>query len=120
MRTRETDADPLVNLSEVVEIELVIRKRMSEFAAGQHRSRIHGTGFDFAGLREWEAGDRIASIDWPQSSITNFSPLMVRDFEQPSTGTVMAVADASLSTRCGVGGASIGGTIARAIATVGM
>ncbi len=112
--------DALVNLSEIAEIELVIRKRMSEFAPGQHRSRIHGAGFDFGGLREWEAGDRIASIDWPQSSLTHFNPFIVRTFEQPSTGTIMAVADASLSTRCGAGPFLIAGIIARAIATIGM
>ena len=112
--------DALVNLSEIAEIELVIRKRMSEFAPGQHRSRIHGAGFDFGGLREWEAGDRIASIDWPQSSLTHFNPFIVRTFEQPSTGTIMAVADASLSTRCGAGPFLIAGIIAHAIATIGM
>jgi uncharacterized protein (DUF58 family) len=120
MRTREASADSLVNLSEIAEIELVIRKRMSEFAPGQHRSRIHGAGFDFGGLRDWEAGDRIAAIDWPQSSLTHFSPFIVRTFEQPSTGTIVAVADASLSTRCGLGPVSIASTIARAIATIGM
>ena len=114
------DADALVNLSDIAEIELVIRKRMSEFAPGQHRSRVHGTGFDFGGLRDWEAGDRIAAIDWPQSSLTNFSPLIVRTFEQPSTGTIVAVADRSLSTRCGFGPISIAHIVARAIATLGM
>jgi uncharacterized protein (DUF58 family) len=52
--------------------------------------------------------------------LTNFSPLAVRDFEQPSTATVMAVADRSLSTRCGNEGAPIASAIARAIATIGM
>lgn len=128
MRTRpstwlgasERDPEPLINLSEITEIELVIRKRMKEFTLGDHKSVFHGTGFDFVGLRDWQAGDRFESIDWAQSTITNFSPLVVRDFEQPTTATVIVVADGSLSTRCGVNGVPIAATIARAIATIGM
>ena len=87
---------------------------------------FHGTGFDFVGLRDWQAGDRFENIDWPQSSLTNFSPLIVREFEQPTTSSVIMVADRSASTRCGAtGGSDTRGTqiatlIARAIATVGM
>src|SRR5262249_11036829 len=69
---------------------------------------------------EWQAGDRFSSIDWPQSTLTNFTPLIVREFEQPSTAGVVVVADASLSTRCGAGGVRIATAIARAIATIGM
>ena len=47
-----------------------------------------GAGFDLVGLRTWEPGDRLSAVDWPQSSLTNFSPLVVRDFEQPGTATV--------------------------------
>lgn len=111
---------PLVNLSEITEVELIILRRMREFSIGEHRSQFQGTGFDFVGLREWQAGDRFSSIDWPQSTLTNFRPLMVREFEQPSTATVVAVADMSLSTRCGIDGQRIAALIARAIATLGM
>ena len=120
MRTREQEVEPLVNLSELTEIELLILKRMREFTMGEHRSLFHGTGFDFVGIRAWQPGDRLSAIDWPQSTLTNFSPLMVRDFEQPSTAAVVAVADASLSTRCGMDGVPIAAAIARAIGTIGM
>jgi uncharacterized protein (DUF58 family) len=120
MRTREQEVEPLVNLSELDEIELLILKRMREFTMGEHRSLFHGTGFDFVGIRAWQPGDRLSAIDWPQSTLTNFSPLMVRDFEQPSTAAVIAVADASLSTRCGMDGVPIAAAIARAIGTIGM
>ena len=120
MRTRETDVEPFVNLSELTEIELLILRRMREYTIGEHRSVFHGTGFDYVGLREWQAGDRMSQIDWPQSSLTNFSPLIVRDFEQPSTASVVAVADGSLSTRCGIDGVPIAAAIARAIGTIGM
>ena len=120
MRTREQDVEPFVNLSELTEIELLILRRMREFTIGEHRSLFHGSGFDFVGLREWEPGDRASAIDWPQSTLTNFSPLIVRDFEQPSTAHVVVVADRSLSTRCGIDGVPIAAAIARAIGTIGM
>ncbi|HUE90449.1 MAG TPA: DUF58 domain-containing protein [Vicinamibacterales bacterium] len=126
MRTRERwtggirDAEPLISLSDITEIELIILRRMREFTIGDHASRFHGSGFDFVGLRDWQAGDRFESIDWPQSSLTNFSPLIIREFEQPSTSSVVMVADRSLSTRCGMDGVPIATTIARALATIGM
>jgi uncharacterized protein (DUF58 family) len=119
MRTREHDQS-LVSLSDVTEIELLILRRMREFTIGEHRSTFHGVGFEFVGLREWQPGDRLSQVEWAQSTITNFNPMIVREFEQPSTAGVLAVADTSLSTRCGANGALIASTIARAIATIGM
>jgi uncharacterized protein (DUF58 family) len=120
MRSREHADDSYVNLSDLSEIELLILKRMREFTIGDHRSMFRGSGFDFVGLRDWQPGDRLAAIDWPQSTLTNFSPLIVRDFDQPSTAGVMAVADASLSTRCGIDGVPIASAVARAIGTIGI
>ncbi len=111
---------PLISLTDITEIELLILRRMREMTIGDHRSMGHGSGFDFVGLRDWQAGDRFSTIDWAQSSLTNFSPLVVREFEQPSTATVMVVADGSLSTRCGVQGVPIARGVARALATIGM
>src|SRR5881628_960395 len=120
MRTREQDVEPFVNLSELAEIELLIMRRMREFTIGEHRSLFTGSGFDFVGLRDWQPGDRMSNIDWAQSTLTNFSPMVVRDFEQRSTATVIAVADSSLSTRCGIDGIPIAAAIARTIGTIGM
>ena len=107
MRTREQEVEPLINLSEITEVELLILKRMREFTIGEHSSMFHGTGFDFVGLRDWQAGDRFENIDWPQSSLNNFSPLVVREFEQPTTSSVIMVADRSASTRCGANAGSV-------------
>jgi uncharacterized protein (DUF58 family) len=111
---------PLVNLSEIAEIELFILRRMKEFTLGDHASVFKGSGFNFVGLRDWQPGDRTSNIDWAQSTLTNFSPMIVRDYEQRSTATVVAVADASLSTRCGIDGVPIAAAIARTIGTIGM
>ncbi len=120
MKVRADQEPALVSLADITEIELVILKRMRDVTIGDHRSRQHGTGFDFVGLREWQPGDRFSAIDWGQSTLTNFSPLIVREFEQPSTATVVAVADLSLSTRCGIDGVPIAAPVARAIATIGL
>jgi len=119
MRYAES-TEPLVSLAEIAEIELFILKRMREFTLGGHASAFKGPGFNFVGLRDWEPGDRLSSIDWAQSSLTNFSPMIMREFEQDSTATVMAVADASLSTRCGAAGVPIAAAIARSVAAVGL
>ena len=111
---------PLVSLADITAIELLILRRMTDVTMGDHRSRSHGTGFDFVGLRDWQPGDRFSSIDWAQSSLTNFAPIIIREFEQPSTATVIAVADHSLSTRCGIDGVPIAAAVARAVATIGL
>ena len=128
LRTREQRrVEPLINLSEITEIELLILKRMREFTIGEHRSLFHGTGFDFVGLRDWQAGDRFEHIDWPQSSLTNFSPLIVREFEQPthrrasSSSPIARRRRAAASTRRRRSPRpAIATLIARAIATIGM
>ncbi|HXG88172.1 MAG TPA: DUF58 domain-containing protein [Vicinamibacterales bacterium] len=114
------NAEPLISLSDITEVELLILKRMREFTIGDHASRFHGSGFDFVGLRDYQPGDRFESIDWAQSSLTNFSPMIIREFEQPSTSSVVMVADRSLSTRCGIDGVPIATIIARTLATIGL
>ena len=79
------EAPPYVNLADIAEIELLILKRMREVTIGEHRSSAHGSGFDFQGLRAWQPGDHPSSIDWAPSTITNFSPPLVRDVGRPST-----------------------------------
>ena len=112
--------DELVSWAEVQDIELVVVRRMREYMTGPHRSIFNGGGFDFVGLRDWQPGDRASSIDWPQSTLTNFSPMIIREYEQQSTARVVVVADTSLSTRCGVGGVPVATVIARAVATLAL
>src|SRR3970040_2460567 len=111
--------DP-INLDEISEIELFIMKRMKEFTLGDHASVFKGQGFNFVGLRDWEPGDRMASIDWAQSTLNNFSPMITREFEQDSNAALAAVADMWLSPRGGGGGDLIAPPIARAVAAAGL
>ena len=110
----------LVDFAEISEIELRVLKRMKEYTLGDHGSVFHGTGVDFVGLRDWQGGDRLSSIDWPQSTLTNFTPMVIREYEQPGTAPVVVVADRSPSTRCGTGGTPIAAGVARAMATIGL
>jgi len=120
-RSARADAeDSLISWSEIQDVELVIVRRMQEFGIGAHPSMFHGTGFDLAGLRDWQPGDRLSTIDWPQSSLTNFSPLITREFDQESNAPIVIAADVSQSTRCGVRGEPIARGIARAVATFAM
>jgi uncharacterized protein (DUF58 family) len=110
----------LVDFADVTEIELRVLRRMKEYTLGDHGSVFHGSGVDFVGLRDWQAGDRPSSIDWPQSSLTNFTPMVVREYEQPGTAPIVVIADQSPSTRCGMAGVPIAAGIARAVATIGL
>ena len=109
-----------IDLAEIEALELVVLGRMKEFSLGSHDSVFQGSGFDFVGLREWQPGDRPSSIDWSESIINNFSPLVSREFEQESTASVVLVVDDSLSARCGAVGIQIGAAISRLMATLGL
>ena len=116
----ERSNNDFVDFAEISEIELRVLKRMKEYTLGDHGSVFHGTGVDFVGLRDWQAGDRLSSIDWPQSTLTNFNPMVIREYEQPGTAPIVVVADRSPSTRCGAGGTPIAAGVARAMATIGL
>jgi len=115
-----TDTSALVSWSDIRDVELVVVRRMQEFAIGSHPSLFHGAGQDLAGLRDWQPGDRLSTIDWPQSTLTNFSPLVTREFDQESTASVVIAADISGSTRCGTADQPIAKVIAMAVATFAM
>src|SRR2546425_3611580 len=112
------DEAPYVSLADVTEIELLILRRMRAVTLGQHRSTAPGSGFDFHGLRDWQPGDRPSSIDWAQSTMTNLSSLLVREFEQPSTAVGTALTGVSPSAPCGAGGTPISALGARAVGSI--
>ena len=113
------DAEFSFDPADIAQIELHILRWMREFTTGDHASLSTGTGFNLVGLKDWEPGDAISTVDWAQSSLTNFSPLITRQFEQDSNATVIALADDSASTRCGAGGVRIQTAICRSLAALG-
>ena len=110
----------LVGWDEIQDIELVIVRRMREHASGVHPSTFRGAGHEPAGLRDWQPGDRPSAIDWAQSTLTNFAPLVTREQEHESTARIVIVADTSLSTRCGAGGVPVATIIARTVGTLAL
>lgn len=106
--------------AEVAQIEIHILRWMREHTSGDHASLAAGAGVNLTGLKEWEPGDPVSTVDWAQSSLTNFSPLMTRQFEQDSNATIIALADQSASTRCGAHGVSIQAAICRCVAAIGL
>ena len=113
-------SDPLVGWDEIQDIELVIVRRMREHGSGAHPSAFRGAGHEPAGLRDWQPGDRPSAIDWAQSTLTNFAPLVTREQEHESTARIVIVADTSLSTRCGAGGVPVATIIARTVGTLAL
>ena len=113
-------SDDLVGWDEIQDIELVIVRRMREHASGAHPSAFRGAGHEPAGLRDWQPGDRPSAIDWAQSTLTNFAPLVTREQEHESTARIVIVADTSLSTRCGAGGVPVATIIARTVGTLAL
>ena len=118
--TPPADAAVVVGWDEIQDIELVIVRRMREYASGAHPSAFRGMGHEPAGLRDWQPGDRPSAIDWAQSTLTNFAPLVTREQEQESTAQIVIVADTSLSTRCGAAGVPVATIIARAVGTLAL
>lgn len=102
----------------IAQVELHILRRMREVAQGDHASNAAGVGVDLVGLKDWEPGDAIGTVDWAQSSLNNFSPLVTRQFEERRGGTVLVLADASRSTRCGMHGVRIATLVERTLAVL--
>ena len=120
MTAPATPSDALVGWDEIQDIELVIVRRMREHSAGAHPSAFRGAGHEPAGLRDWQPGDRPSAIDWAQSTLTNFAPLVTREQEHESTARLVIVADTSLSTRCGADGVPVATIIARTVGTLAL
>lgn len=51
-------------LKRIYEIEIIVKKKISDVNSGAHRSIFFGEGFDFEEYREYSAGDDVKKIDW--------------------------------------------------------
>ena len=121
MRTqRREDVEPLVNLADITEIELVILKRMREVTHRRSPQPLARLGLRLrrparlAGRRPVLV-DRLGAVDAHQ-----LQPARRPRVRAAEHGDGRRVADVSLSTRCGVDGVPIAAAIARAIATIGL
>lgn len=100
-------------------IELYAKKIARGLLLGGNRSTSKGQGFDFDQIREYQEGDDVRSIDWNSSARMN--KVLVKQFREEKTRTVLLALDISTSTHYGSGSiskAESAATMAGVIASV--
>lgn len=88
-------------LAKIYKLELKTRRLLSGPLAGDYRSKLKGSGFEFNQLREYQQGDDIRFIDWKSSARAN--KMLVRQYLEDRNRTVILVVDVSASTLYGSG-----------------
>src|SRR5258705_3082831 len=74
-------------------------RRLDGLLQGDYRSLFHGTGLDFAALREYQFGDDVRAIDWNVTARMN-TPY-VREFHEDRDITAWFLLDVSPSVDFG-------------------
>jgi len=88
-------------MQKVRQLELRMRRNVSEVFAGEFSSAFRGQGMEFSEVREYQPGDEIRSIDWNVTARTG-APYIKRYVEEREL-TVILVVDRSASNRFGSG-----------------
>lgn len=82
-------------------IDLVAFKKVSSLLAGNYKTSFHGSGIEFAGIREYSLGDDTADIDWKASARTGKT--YIKKYEEDRERKVLFVVDVGSSMRFGSG-----------------
>jgi uncharacterized protein (DUF58 family) len=85
-------------------LEIRTRKLVDESLAGSYHSMFRGRGMEFAGVREYIAGDDVRTIDWNVSA--RMGHPFVKKFTEERELTVVLLVDASGSGRFGTAAAT--------------
>jgi uncharacterized protein (DUF58 family) len=88
-------------LRKVQRIQIVANRSVNDFLAGQYRSVFRGRGMEFDGVREYQPGDEIRTIDWNVTARAG-TPFIKRYCEEREL-TVMFLVDVSASGAFGSG-----------------
>lgn len=83
-------------ISKIKHIEIFTKKLVRGLLQGQTRSSLKGSGFDFDQIRDYQEGDDIRSIDWKSSARAN--KIVVKQFREEKTRTILLALDISAST----------------------
>ncbi len=86
-------------LKKVRRIEIRTRHLVNDVFSGEYHSVFKGRGMEFEGVREYQPGDEIRSIDWNVTA--RLGHPFVKKFQEERELTVMLVVDASGSGRFG-------------------
>lgn len=84
-------------LKQINLIELNTKRILSGSLIGTTKSKQKGAGFEFDQIREYQPGDDIRFIDWKGSARSN--KLLVRQYNEERSRTIMLVVDGSASTQ---------------------
>lgn len=82
-------------------IDLVAFKKVSSLLAGNYKTSFHGSGVEFAGIREYSMGDDTASIDWKATARTGKA--YIKKYEEDRERKVLFIVDVGSSMRFGNG-----------------
>lgn len=86
-------------IKKVRELEIAMRRSVSEVFAGEYSSAFRGRGMEFSEVREYQPGDDVRTIDWNVTARQN-APYIKRFVEEREL-TVMLAVDLSGSGRFG-------------------
>lgn len=82
-------------------VDLVAFKKVSSLLAGNYKTSFHGSGIEFAGIREYSLGDETSDIDWRASARTGKT--YIKKYEEDRERKVLFIVDVGESMRFGSG-----------------
>lgn len=80
-------------------IDLITFKKISSLLAGNYKTSFHGSGIEFADIREYSLGDDTADIDWKATARTGKT--YIKKYEEDRERKVLFVVDTGSSMRFG-------------------
>lgn len=94
-RTLEAPTEILVypTWKDVRRLEALGKQRQLGLMFGSHRTKLVGMGTEFAGFRDYVAGDTFRSIDWKSSA--RRGEMVVRQYEMEKNVQIICMVDAS-------------------------
>lgn len=88
-------------LKKIRHIELTTKRLLGGTRSGDTITRQKGYGLEFDQIREYQQGDDVRYIDWKSSARTN--KVLVKQYYQEYSRTIMLLVDISASTSFGSG-----------------
>ncbi|EKD29476.1 MAG: protein of unknown function DUF58 [uncultured bacterium (gcode 4)] len=82
-------------------INLVTLKKVSALFAGNYKTSFHGSGIEFAGIREYTFGDSVGDIDWKTTA--RMGKTYIKTYEEDRERKVLFLLDMGASMRFGSG-----------------
>ena len=98
-------------------VQLAAARRIAAPWQGAYRSAFRGQGIEFAGVREYVAGDDARTVDWRVTARTG--RLAVRTYTEERNCTVLFLADVGPGIRAGSGDRDLLDVTAEAVALLG-